>query len=450
MGKILVADDNRELCDALNRALESGGHLVDCVFDGAAAIEKFKAEIYDLLLTDLRIPEKDGMEILKAAKEVAPATAVIMMTAYGTIENAVEAMRLGAADYIIKPFSLDEIEIRARRVMEGQRLSIENEFLKETLSEKFGPMIGSCEKMQNVYSLIAKVAPTSAPVLITGQSGTGKELVAREIHQRSDRSDRQFVTVNCVTLASNLLESELFGHEKGAFTGAVSMHRGKLEVASGGTLFLDEIGELSDAVQVKLLRFLQEKEIERVGSTGTIRVDVRVIAATNRDLEARIKEGRFREDLFYRLNMVSISLPPLKDRGEDILALTKHFVVKYNLEFGRDIQISPEVMGILKQHSWPGNIRELENVIGQAVILAEGKFIELKHLPYAVAGTLMEDSISLGHGENLNEKMDAIESEIIRRALEQSEWNQSKAAKKLGVKRSSLQYKIEKYGLLKK
>ncbi|MFA4873915.1 MAG: sigma-54 dependent transcriptional regulator [bacterium] len=448
MSNILVADDNMELCNALKSTLEKVGHCVELAYDGNEAIKRLMSKSFDLLLADLRIPEKDGMEILKASREHSQTTVIIMMTAYGTIENAVEAMRLGASDYVIKPFSLDEIEIKVRRVIEGQRMNLENEFLKEKLSERFGPIIGSCEKMQQIYSLIAKVASTSAPVLITGQSGTGKELVAREIHNRSERSRKPFVTVNCVTLASNLLESELFGHEKGSFTGAVSRHLGKLQIADNGTLFLDEICESSDSVQVKLLRFLQEKELERVGGNETIRVDVRVIAASNRDLQQRIKEGRFREDLFYRLNMVSITLPPLRERGDDIVELARYFVNKYNLEFGKSVEISPEVMGILKQHSWPGNVRELENVIGQAVILAEGKYVELKHLPYSVAGSLIEHAIFLGEGESLIDRMDAIESEIIRIALEENNWNQSQAAKSLGIKRSSLQYKVEKYGLM--
>ena len=450
MSNILIADDNVELCNALKSTLEKSGNHVEVAYDGGVAVEKLKKDAYDLLLTDLRIPVKDGMQIMKAVREFAPSTVIIMMTAYGTIENAVEAMKIGAADYVIKPFSLDEIELKVERVLEGQRMSIENEMLKQTLAEKFGPIIGNCDRMQNVYSLIAKVAPTSAPVLITGQSGTGKELVAREIHNRSNRRKRSFITVNCVTLASGVLESELFGHEKGSFTGAMSRHKGKLEIANGGTLFLDEIGDLSDTVQVKLLRFLQEKELQRVGGNETIHVDVRVITATHQDLAQGIRDGSFREDLFYRLNMVSINMPPLKDRGDDIVSLTEHFVEKYNREFGKSVTLSPEVMGMLKHHGWPGNVRELENVIGQAVILAEGNSVEPRHLPYAVAGELVENAVLLSDDESLTDRMEAIETEIIRQGLENADWNQSKAAKDLGVKRSSLQYKIEKYKLAKK
>lgn len=448
MSRILVADDNEQLCNALQRTLTKSGYQAEVAFDGVEAVDKIEGSFFDLLLTDLKMPKLDGMKVLKKAKEISPATVVIVVTAYGTVENAVEALREGAFDYVLKPFDSDELELKIKRALEQQRLSLENVLLKESVQTRFGPIIGSSSIMKEVYHLIDKVSPTNAPVLILGKSGTGKELAAREIHKRSTRVDGPFIDVNCVALASGILESELFGHEKGAFTGAHARRMGKFEIAGGGTLFLDEIGELSENVQVKLLRFLQEKEFQRVGGNQNIKVNVRILAATNRDLQKEISTGRFREDLYYRLNMFSITMPPLKDRAEDLYELANHFVSKYNYELHKNVRISPEVIGILKNHDWPGNVRELENVIVQSIILAEGDLLEPLHLPAGLAG----DVSAIGEGTferrtGITSQIDAIESEMIRKALEDTGWNQVKAAERLSLKRTSLQYKMKKYNL---
>ena len=441
MSRILVADDNEQLCNVLQRTLTKRGYQVEVAFDGVEAVDKIEGSFFDLLLTDLKMPKLDGMKVLKKAKEISPATVVIVVTAYGTVENAVEALREGAFDYVLKPFDSDELELKIKRALEQQRLSLENVLLKESVQTRFGPIIGSSSIMKEVYHLIVKVSPTNAPVLILGKSGTGKELAAREIHKRSTRADGPFIDVNCVALASGILESELFGHEKGAFTGAHARRMGKFEIANGGTLFLDEIGELSENVQVKLLRFLQEKEFQRVGGNQNIKVDVRILAATNRDLQKGISAGRFREDLYYRLNMFSITMPPLRERAEDLYELANHFVSKYNHEFHKNARIPPEVIGILKNYDWPGNVRELENVIAQSIILAEGDLLEPLYLPAGLAG----DVRAVGEGTlerqtGITSQIDAIESEMIRKALEDTGWNQVKAAERLSLKRTSLQY----------
>ena len=453
MSTILIAEDNEDLRTILSKALVKRGYTVEEAEDGEVAVRKLQKNFYNIVITDLQMPNLDGMGVLKAVKEISPVTMTIVVTAFGTVESAVEAMNAGAFDYILKPFSPDEIDIKINKALERQRLGIENSLLKEQVQTRFGTMIGSSDKMKKIYSLVDKVSPTTAPVLITGPSGTGKELVAREVHKRSPRHEGAFVAVNCVALATGILESELFGHEKGAFTGANNRRRGKFEVADGGTLFLDEIGELNEEIQVKLLRFLQEKDFQRVGGNENIKVDVRIVAATNRDLEERIKEGHFREDLYYRLNMFSIQLPLLKDRSEDLYELTNHFLAKYNKELHKNVSISPEVIGLLKNHSWPGNIRELENVIAQAVILAEKDVLEPKHLPAGLAGEMGEVSLdedaSQEKRRGISSQLDAIESEVIRKALEEENWNQTRTAKKLGLKRTSLQYKMQKYGLQK-
>ncbi len=396
MKNILITDDDKSLCSVLQSALTKAGYNARTVANGDEAAKMIEQGGFDLVLFTTKI-----------------------------------------------------MQFKVQQISEEQRLKLENELLKESLHSRFGPMFGGSECMRHVYDLINKVAPTSVPVLITGKSGTGKELVAHEIHKRSGRKSGPFIPINCVTLASELLESEIFGHEKGSFTGATEMKRGRFEIANEGTLFLDEVGELSDSAQVKLLRFLQEKEFERVGGNDVIKVDVRVIAATNRNLEQRIVEGKFREDLYYRLNMFRIDLPPLCERGEDIIVLTKHLLSKFNLEFGKNVEVSPEVLAILKMHDWPGNVRELENVIGQAVILAdENNVVRPKHLPYMVAGRLATIETGVIEGTvPLVKQIETIESEIIRKTLEETNWQQSEAARRLGLKRSSLQYKVQKYGL---
>lgn len=447
MSNILIADGNRRLGNALKDYLEDEGHRVDAVTDGNSAVRILHEKYFDLLITELNLSDLNGITLLKKTKQISPATAVIVSTAYGSMDDAVKAIREGASDYITKPFSIEEMELKIEKVLEKERLTTENVLLKECIEKNYGEIIGNSREMKQIYSLIDKVAPTDAPVLILGQSGTGKELVAHEIHKRSLRADGPFVAVCCAAIAATLLESEMFGHEKGSFTGAIARKRGKLEVADGGTLFLDEIGELSIETQVKILRFLQEKEFERVGGTETIKVSVRIIAATNADLEKRIEEGLFREDLFYRINTFPITLPPLKDRKGDIPELARHFLLKYGKELHKDIGISPEAIGILNGYEWPGNVRELENVIARAAILAEGGVILPRNLKGLVKEIDQVDFEKAGKKSTLGSKMDAIESEVIIKALFDNEWNVSRAAKLLGMKRTSLQYKMRRYNI---
>ena len=448
MTKILVADDSKELRDALSKLLTKKGYEVETASNGMEAVEKVEKNFYDLLLTDVRMPKLDGMEVLKKTKSVSPETIVIVITAFGTVNSAVEAMRRGAFDYALKPFSQKEIELKVEKALDSRMSDVKNALLKEQVDAKFDRIIGNCDEMREVYKLVEKVAPTNAPVLIIGETGTGKELVARKIHEESDRSKGPFVAVNCMALASGVLESELFGHEKGAFTGAVDRHRGKFEVADGGTLFLDEVGELTQGAQVTLLRFLQEKEFQRVGGTKDIRVDVRVVAATNKDLTKSIKDGKFREDLFYRLNMVSMALPPLRDRSDDLYELVDHFIGIYNAELHKDLKASPELISALKGYDWPGNVRELENVIAQAAIIAEGETLDTEHLPLAMRGHMgLPEKEKTTQKKGVKSQVDSVEREIIRKTLEETDWNKSKAAEKMGIHRTTLQYKMKKLGI---
>jgi DNA-binding NtrC family response regulator len=454
MAKILVADDKQGLRDVLVEALAGAGHEVESAEDGSRALARIGEKSYDLVLTDLKMPGVDGIELLRAIRERAPQTGVILMTAHGTVDTAVEAMRLGAVDYVEKPFPLGAMEAKVEKALERQRLVVENAYLKEEIQQKLhlgGEMIGMAVPMMKVFDLIGKVSETTTPVLILGESGTGKELVAREIHKRSARVACPFVAVNCAALAEGVLESELFGHEKGSFTGATQAKKGKLELADKGTLFLDEIGDVPVATQVKLLRFLQEKEIERVGGTKTIKLDVRVLAATNRELKKRIEESLFREDLYYRINVISIQIPPLRDRREDIPPLVSSFLQRLEKEIGRKGTIDDEALSLLQMYDWPGNVRELENVIERALVLAEGACITAKDLPGEIRGGEGAKAAQKEYYETsgLQGQIERIEREIIRKALEDTDWNQTKAAQELGLKRSSLQYKMKKYALAK-
>jgi DNA-binding NtrC family response regulator len=461
MKRILIADDKASMREMLTQAMEAKGFDVVAVPDGNAALEQAEAGV-DLVITDLRMPGKDGVEVLGGVKRISPETEVIVMTAFGTVENAVEAMRLGAFDYILKPFSIDELELKVDRALDRGRLASEVQYLKEEDARRTGPMIGEGEVMRAVQKLIDKVAASASPVLVLGESGTGKELVAREIHRRSARSGGPFVAVNCAALSEGVLESELFGHEKGAFTGAMTGRKGRFELADGGTLFLDEIGELPAAVQVKLLRVLQDTEFERVGGNKTIRVDTRIVAATHKDLKKAIPKGEFREDLYYRLNVISIELPPLRDRREDIPALAEHFLARYARELAKPARMSAEVLDRLIHYRWPGNIRELQNVLERAVVLCEGEQLTVADLPREIlepAGTpapepapsaaLVEatEPGSPEHPTDLTARLDALEKAIILEALQKFRWNQTKVAAALGLKRSSLQYKMKKHGL---
>lgn len=449
MKKILIAEDKDSMRKMLVEVFAEKGYSVKECQDGEEAIGIIGNDLFDIVLTDLKMPKKDGIEVLKAAKGKSPDTDVIVMTAHGTVENAVEAMRIGAFDYILKPFSLNEIELKVEKALLRKTRVVEN-VTGGKEDGHFGEIIGKEETIQKIYRIIEKVAPQSTSLLILGESGTGKEVVAREIHRRSARSSKPFFPVNCASLSENLLESELFGHEKGSFTGAVFQKIGRFELADGGTLFLDEIGEISPAIQVKLLRFLQEREFERVGGTKTIKVDVRIIAATNRDIRQEVAEKRFREDLYYRLNVVTLNLPPLRERSGDIERLSLHFLKKYNSELNKQHRFSPEVLAVFKRYRWPGNIRELENVIERGTILSESEEIGLSDIPSEMYQEQQIQKPLTGSESSLKlpEQIDTLELEILKKTLEENHWNQTKTAQILGLKRSSLQYKMKKYGLI--
>ena len=455
MSRILIADDHAGLREVMVEMIQGLGHETVGVDSGLSAKAALSDDHFDLLVTDLRMPGLDGIGLIEAIREAQWNTQVIVMTAHGSVESAVKAMALGALDYVEKPFPLEAMEAKVKKALERLTIEQENQRLKQERDQRFGNLIGGSPPMQSVFGLIKKVAETSTPVLILGESGTGKELVCREIHRRSERDDRPFVAVNCAALAEGVLESELFGHEKGAFTGATQMKRGKFELAHEGTLFLDEVGEIPPATQVKLLRFLQERELERVGGSKVIKVDVRVVCATNRNLKELIERGDFREDLFYRINVISIELPPLRQRREDIPLLVQALLARHAQSTGLNGEVSEDALNLLQMYEWPGNVRELENVLERALVLADptdgSRTIGTDDLPSEIRG-------GEGGGEALREyheatglmaQIERIEREIIRKALVEADWNQTRAAKALKLKRSSLQYKMKKYELAK-
>ncbi|MBI5197137.1 MAG: sigma-54-dependent Fis family transcriptional regulator [Nitrospirae bacterium] len=431
----------------------TGKYVVEEASRGDEAIEKISEQEFDAVITDLRLPGKDGMEVMDAVKQTKPSTVVIVITAHGTVENAVEAMRQGAYDYVLKPFSISELEIKVEKALHQAQSAADYAYLKETFSKRYGRLIGSGPQIQQVYRLIDKVASGTIPVLIVGESGTGKELVAREIHERSPRKNRAFVPVNCAALSQGILESELFGHEKGSFTGALASRKGRFEVADGGTLFLDEIGDLPLTTQVKLLRFLQEHEVERVGGNKVIQVDVRVVAATHRDLKKAVEDGTFREDLYYRIHGVTINLPPLRERLSDVPELIEHFLQRYNDEMHKRVRLPDDLLDRLMAYTWPGNIRELENIMERAVVLAGEELISEQDLPEEVLSPQRMDSDHAGPiGDSpeitgVTRKIASLEKDLLSKALHEHHWNQSRAAQALGLKRTSLQYKMKKYGL---
>lgn len=381
--RVLVVDDEENIRSLIRQILEREGFQVEVASDGPSALKKATEEDFDLILLDVRIPQLDGMSVLREIRAVDPDAVVMIVTGYGSIEQALEAVRLGAYDYVPKPFKRDELLLRIRRALDYHALREENRKLHEELRQtfKFEGIIGTSPKMQEALRIAAAVAPTDATVLIYGETGTGKEILARSIHYQSHRAQGPFVAINCGSIPETLLETELFGHEKGAFTGAHTSRIGKFEAADGGTIFLDEVGDMSPAMQVKLLRVLQEKTIERVGGVRPVKVNVRVIAATNRDLRAAIREGSFREDLFYRLNVVPIHLPPLRERPEDIPILAQHFLERFKERYRKNIRaITPQAIRKLRRHLWPGNVRELEYAIERAVILAQGEEITAQDL----------------------------------------------------------------------
>ena len=450
MADVLVVDDKEGMRDMLSALLRERGHRPSSCASGEEALTELEARHFDLVLTDLMMGAVGGLAVLEAARRRSPESPVIVMTAYGSVAQAVEAMRLGAFDFIEKPFSVEAIETRIENALEGSRLRLENERLREELRQRCGELIGGSPSMQHIYKLVAKVAPTRSPVLVLGESGTGKELVAREIHRRSDRSGHPFVPINCAAIPETLLESELFGYEKGAFTGAVGSKKGKLEMALGGTVFLDEVGELAPIVQVKLLRFLQDQVFERIGSNRPIELDVRLIAATNRDPEQALAEGKLREDFYYRLNVVNVTLPPLRERREDIPSLVELFLDRFVKETHRRVEIGGGVLAAFLGYDWPGNVRELENMVERLVVLADGPEITLDDLPDrmrpALAGPRAPGRGDRGPSLGLMERVEAFERAQIAEALKTSGGNQTRAAETLGIRRTSLQYKLKKYG----
>ncbi|SHO45992.1 sigma-54-dependent transcriptional regulator [Desulfopila aestuarii] len=461
MYSILIVDDEPNYLIVLSELLQDEGYEVFTAPGGAKGFEMVKELDLDLVITDMQMPEVDGLQLLLNIKEHNDELPVIMITAYAQVEKAVAAMQAGAFSYLAKPFSNDELLVNIKKAVQVYSLVRENTRLRSEIKGKsgFGGMVGKNPRMKQVYELIEKVAPTPASVLISGESGTGKELVAKAIHMNSPRQKEAFITVNCAALSENLLESELFGHEKGAFTGAVAMRKGRFELADRGTIFLDEIGEIPLALQSKLLRVLQEKQFERVGGSKTFDVDVRIISASNRDLKEEVGLGRFREDLFYRLNVIHVALPALRERMDDMPLLVEHFIAKFADHLGRpDLSISDEAMRLLMRLPWEGNIRELENTIERAAILCNNNIIESDDVQPDSMPPLEENTWSAGidlkqmvpESASLNDVLYTIEEKMLIQALEDTNYVQARAADQLGITKSLLQYKMKKYGIKKR
>ena len=457
--RILVGDDEESLRLVLRTALTKAGYIVDTVDDGLAAVKQVQEVEYDVVILDVRMPKMDGLNAFREIHQLSPDLPVILMTAFGSAEITVEAMKRGAFDYLTKPFNINEVKILIERAIHIRKLTQDLEYLTEqvrTLSRVTagpGQLIGRSPKIQDVYKSIGRVAASKATVLLTGESGTGKGMVARTIHYNSDRWQKPFIQVNCGAIPEGLLESELFGHERGAFTGAITQRPGKFELAEGGTLFLDEIAELGPALEVKLLRVLQEREFERVGGIKTFKTDVRIIAATNRDLPKEVEEKRFRSDLYYRLNVVSIHLPPLRERDDDIALLADYLLSRYAIEIGRQgVVFIPEVYTVLSRYSWPGNVRELENAIEHALIMSNSKIILPEHLPLEISKEDVGKPATLPATEcttftPLREALAETEKRHIAEALRLTHENRVHAARLLQISRRGLLYKIQEYGL---
>ena len=445
-GKILIVDDEPTIRETLSLVLREENYQCELAENGAEGLNRVKEKNFDLIITDLKMPEMGGLELMEKVKTISPKTSVIIITAYASLESAIQALQFGAYDYIIKPLDFDDVILRINRLMEHRELLNENEFLRREVQEKFNVtnIIGESEPMQDVFRLIQKVAATKGNVLITGKSGTGKELVARAIHYNSPRQTKRFVAINCGAIVDNLMESELFGHKKGSFTGAVRDKEGLFKVADGGTLFLDEVGEIPLHLQVKLLRAIETGEFIPVGDTIPQKVDVRIIAATNRNLEEEVEKGKFRDDLFYRLNVIEINLPPLSERKDDIPLLIDHFIRKYNQELNRHITgMDEETKRILMNYEWKGGIRELENVIERALILSEGEKITRQDLP----PNLMKLEPTPETSPRLKDTVAAFEKEYIEQVLKANQGNKEAAAKILDISLSSLYRKIDELGV---
>jgi len=456
-GLIVVAEDEGPQRETLAHALRGKGHRVLEAADALEAMRIAQDEPVDIVITDLRMPGISGLDLLERVKEINPEIAVVMVTAYATVANAVKAMKAGAADYLTKPIDLDELDLVVARALDGRDLVRENRELRRRLEQVTveSVLIGHSVSLQEVLARAARAAETNATVLILGESGTGKELLARSVHKLGHRAERPFIAVNCAALPETLLESELFGHERGAFTGALNRHHGRVERAEGGTLFLDEIGDISPQVQVKLLRFLEAREFARLGGEETLKADVRVIAATHQDLESQIEGGRFREDLYYRLNVVTLRLPPLRDRRDDIPELVEHFLVRFTKRYDRPIRaLTHEAMDALIKYSFPGNVRELENMIEQAVVLVRGPHVTVDDLPakvranrggpFPTEGELWVPDLQAVQG-NLRSFLENLERRIVLESVARHEGNQSGAARYLGLTESALRYKLKRW-----
>jgi two-component system response regulator HydG len=462
MSRVLIIEDNETMREGMTEIVGAMGHEALAAPSGAEGIARFKAKRADFVITDLKMSGMDGLAVLRECRRLDPDVPVLLITAYGTIEVAVEAMKEGAHDFLTKPFSPDVLRLKVERGLEArrartqaERLQRENEILRgevDSIRGK-GEIIGASEAVRRIFQIVEKVAPSDSSVLVSGESGTGKELVARALHERSRRASGPFVRVNCGAITETLLESELFGHEKGAFTGAIRRKLGRFELADGGTIFLDEVGDVSQGLQVKLLRVLQEREFERVGGEETIRVDVRVISATNKDLQEEVKAGRFREDLYYRLHVLPIHLPPLRERAEDIPLLAEHLIEKLRARTRHRVKrVAPDALALLSTYRWPGNIRELENVLEQSLVFAQGEILEAADLPSTLRPSADPGSyLALpDFTRPLPDILDDLERTLILRAYEKARRVKTETARLLGIKPSALYYKLEKYGLIEK
>jgi DNA-binding NtrC family response regulator len=449
MKKILVVEDENNLRDGVTSAFNDRGWQAISVPGAAEAFRLLECEVFDVVVTDYKMPDGSGLDVVKRCKLLNEATVVLMMTAYGTVDSAVEAMKAGVYDYILKPFDLEELELKVDRAMDHRRLLTRIQvYDRQTVVPRFENIVGESPRMKELFETIRKVARSNASVLIRGETGVGKELVAEALHRNSSRLEQAFVKMNCAALHDNLLESELFGHERGAFTGADRRRIGRFELANGGTLFLDEIGNMSLSTQAKVLRVLQEREFERLGGTATIKVDVRVIAATNTELEAAMAEGTFREDLYYRLNVVTVLVPPLRERKEDIIPLAKHFIDEAAADIKKDVRgIDPGAVRLLRRHTWPGNIRELKNCLERAVLMCEQSFIRQEDLA-------LTNDLTAADGESASIQLrlppngidlDELEKQAILEALRINNWVQKDAAKFLGISSRVMNYKVAKY-----
>jgi len=445
---ILVVDDEEIVRGSLHDWLREDGYQVEAVEDGFKALEKFRDRNWDIALIDLKMPKMDGLELLGKIKEIRPETQVVIITAFATVNTAVQAIKIGAYDYLVKPFNPEELSLLIKRLVESQNLLKEISHLRKELQKQyqFYDLISKSAAMQKVFDLAHTIAKSNSNILILGESGTGKELLARAIHNESLRAAGPFIAVSCVALTESLLESELFGHEKGSFTDAIAQKKGKFELADRGTIFLDEIGDINPKLQLSLLRVLQEKEFTRVGGIKSIKVDVRIIAATNRDLKKAVDEGKFRDDLYYRLNVIAIELPPLREHKEDIPLLVHHFIEKFNIEMGGKVErIAEEALDILMKYDWPGNVRELENVIERAMVITRGTLIKAEDLH--LSPQVLKEKGAVPSSDDKTIK--SIEKKHIARVLEENNWNVQKSAEQLGIDRVTLYNKIKKYKLQK-